>query len=517
MKRAHFRWAWPLVFLPLAVAAAPPPSNVEPQKFALVIGVTGYPNFLEGERLEFADDDARRFYEFIQTAEGGSFEARNIRLLINEEATRDGILQEIKWVGKRASGDDRVYVFFAGHGVINMLGEAYFMPYDGAPSDPELRGIRADEFLTQIRNWITAKDVVVFVDACHAGAATGARGSSDNLTSALKEKWGTVLTGQSETFMGLFSASEQQRSWEDGDLGHGLFTYYLIEGLRGAADEERDGFVRAGELRRYLLDQVEVRSQEKFGQTQTPIASSGFSPDFVFTIYEPVGPSSEAVQASEQPVVSEEAIVAKEPIISREPETEVDVDSRGRIIREHSTYEQIDIVYTDSTERVAQLLIFSRDPFFLRTSAAFQYDEAENLSMIRIGEGGSSSSVRDFQVSYTEDGRLASLLIADDRQIVFTYCQSENSSLICRSSFIQTSGSTVPLDNQIVRVCPGDTVLDANGRQSARGIASVYSVARDLSRADKDVELYFCNGGLTARPPEIVSMKAEVVGVSVSM
>ena len=66
-------------------------STAGPNKFALVIGITGYPNFPAGERLQYADHDAQLFSSFIQSEPGGAFPSEHVRLLINREATRPNI------------------------------------------------------------------------------------------------------------------------------------------------------------------------------------------------------------------------------------------------------------------------------------------------------------------------------------------------------------------------------------------------------------------------------------------
>lgn len=256
-------------------------------KFAVLIGISGYPQFPTEKRLKYADRDASEFAEFLRTPSAGAFPESNIRLVTNEHATRAGIKQAMAWLSARSTADDVVYVYFAGHGVTDSFGRAYFMPWDGSPFQPEIAGIGADEFLGDFRRRISAKQLIFFVDACHAGAALTSAGLTDrdasNTTAALLESWNRELATRNELTMAFLSASANQRSYEDQAVAHGLFTWYLLEGLRGKADRNQDGKITASELRRFIVDGVEDQTNSK----QSPVTSPGFDPLMVMAIHRP--------------------------------------------------------------------------------------------------------------------------------------------------------------------------------------------------------------------------------------
>jgi tetratricopeptide (TPR) repeat protein len=262
------------------------------ERYALVIGITGYPHFPECERLRFADDDARLFTSFIISEEGGRFPLGNVRVLENHTATREAIKDEITWLSRRVERDDIVYIFFSGHGVVDDLGLAYFMPYDGDPHKADYRGFRADHFVEELRLKINSKYMVLFVDACHSGSVLSeglAKEGPANITRSLKQAWEDAYKGQDAMSMAFLSAGCNQRSYEDPALGHGLFTYYLVKGMKGSADEtgiaDGDGLVTAGELYRYLLDRVEYHARHQLaGREQSPTKSPEFTPSFPFAV-----------------------------------------------------------------------------------------------------------------------------------------------------------------------------------------------------------------------------------------
>ena len=259
------------------------------QEYALVMGIKGYPQFDMNSRLQFADEDAKQFAEFIQSKEGGGFPKDNVHILLNEKATRANISLEILKLSQKVHGDDLFYLFFAGHGINDETTNiAYLMPYDGNPADPEGAGFRADDLIERIRTKISAKHILFFIDACYAGAALnqGSSRGDENIIPVLRESWSKKLEGQrNAVHMGIMSANSRQKSWEDELLKHGLFTYYLLEGLKGKANTvPADDTITAGELYKYIYDNVTKLSQDKY-QLQTPIVSPTFETTFPLAEY----------------------------------------------------------------------------------------------------------------------------------------------------------------------------------------------------------------------------------------
>ncbi len=291
------------------------------ERYALVIGITGYPKFDEEDRLKFADNDAREFAAFLKTPEGGSFPPSNIRLLVNEQADRDAIYREIAWLGNVVNSNDLLYVFFAGHGVLDNSGRAFFMPFAASPDIPLGLGIRADQFIQDLKENISAKQMIFFIDACHSGASVSVKGLArrgyGNITPSLNRLWEERLKNAEEMNMGFFSASANQRSWEDEDLGqgHGLFTWYLLRGLKTLeADRDGNNEISAGELRRDLLDNVEQYSRRKASR-QTPYVSPVFESDFILAIH---------TGATEPSSARRDVSAQAPPSIERQPQTQGD-------------------------------------------------------------------------------------------------------------------------------------------------------------------------------------------------
>lgn len=278
-----------LIFLPLTSFAQPK------NKFALIIGVTGYPNYSKAsDKLNYADDDAKMFFDFLTDPEGPAVPVPNIVYLINNKATRRNIMQGIEYISKRASMDDQVYIFFSGHNETDPRTNAsYFMPFEADNDSPSLDGLKADDFVSQIQTSIDARSIVYFIDACHAasvynqGSVKGGRDSK--LISVFNEQWNNVNSADGRTsHLAILSAQANQSSFEHRDLRHGVFTWFLIKGLRGEADRtgrgDRNGIVDASEIYLYVLDSVEYYVKRKFNADQSPFKSPGFKGSYPLAI-----------------------------------------------------------------------------------------------------------------------------------------------------------------------------------------------------------------------------------------
>jgi len=278
------------VFTGFQAAAQSPNQDVE--RFALVIGIKGYPNFPEGERLNYADADATMFRDFILTPAGGNFPESHVKLLLNGDATHTRIYEEIEWLGRvtRPYANAVVYVFFAGHGIQDDVGRVFLMPFEGRKdSAMSSGGIRANQFLQDVEDGTNAKHLVFFVDACYAGAVVSSARGNRNVSSEFMDTWKKNFNNIPSIHMGLLSAASNQLSSEDPALEHGLFTYFLVKGLRGEADRNpKDGQVTAGEVYEYVLAEVDKASKAKFKRRQTPIVSPRFDPELALAIKPPL-------------------------------------------------------------------------------------------------------------------------------------------------------------------------------------------------------------------------------------
>lgn len=237
--------------------------------WAVVIGINTYPHI---RRLKYAVNDARLFYDYL--VEYTHIPQKNVTLLSDHEATLTQIRSTLGTRLKSIAGkDDMVIIFFAGHGatekdVMSPDGdglEKYLLPYDANPGDLYATALPMRE-ISHIFKRIQAERLVFIADSCYSGASGGRTiditGIRANISDGFMDR---VAAGKGRIIMTASAANEV--SVENDHLGHGVFTYYLVEGLKGKADADGDGFITVDEAYLYVSDKV----PQATGQEQHPI------------------------------------------------------------------------------------------------------------------------------------------------------------------------------------------------------------------------------------------------------
>jgi tetratricopeptide (TPR) repeat protein len=255
--------------LPDNTAVAPKPGKLMvPRSYAVVVGISHYQNLPENLQLHFAERDAQSIYTVLISPEGGNFKAENVHVLTGAKATLANVRHEIdEWLPSVAQPDDRVLIYFAGHGFV-YEGQAYLAPYDVDLKRIANTGYPMRELGAVIGDKIHAKSKILLTDACHSGAITPDETQSLNNT----------LSGLNTSLFSLTASRDRESSFESPELegGHGVFTYYVVEGMRGAADTNHDGIVSADELGEYVHTQVREATQAR----QNPTSDRGsFDPN----------------------------------------------------------------------------------------------------------------------------------------------------------------------------------------------------------------------------------------------
>ena len=240
-----------------------------PRRWALVIGVEKYRQTVGAD---FARRDATVFREYARKRLGVSPE--NIALLLDEDATKANLEVELKdRLPRRVRSGDEIVVYFAGHGLADpATRQPYLLPADGNPESLAVSGMSLEALYTALGS-LPAARVVVFLDACFSGP-TGRGAEVQPLLAQARP--GTLVVVDpvlaAKNLVVLAAAQGNQVSNSISETGHGLFTYHLLKGLSGAADTDRDGRVRLGELAAYVRDAVDQAARLRFGGTrsQTP-------------------------------------------------------------------------------------------------------------------------------------------------------------------------------------------------------------------------------------------------------
>jgi tetratricopeptide (TPR) repeat protein/uncharacterized caspase-like protein len=242
-----------------------------PRSYALVIGVSHYPNLPASAQLQFSVRDADEIYTTLISPEGGQFPPEHVHKLVNEQVTLANLHRELEqWLPSVTQPSDRVMIYFAGHGFISN-GKAYLAPYD-----IDLKNIVQTAYPMSTLGEVIGKEIkgkwkVLITDACHSGAIT-----PEDDTAALNRN----LLDLRSSLLSLTASRDREQSFESAEWGggHGIFTYYVVQGLHGAADTNGDGIVTADELSDYVHTNVKQATNGR----QNPTSERGsFDPNMI--------------------------------------------------------------------------------------------------------------------------------------------------------------------------------------------------------------------------------------------
>ena len=239
-------------------------SKVSKDKVALIIGIE---NYLESPNAKYANLDAKYFFDYAR--KGFGVKKQNINLLVDEDATFVKTNKALtKWLRSKIKADQSdLIIFFAGHGLASSDGkELYLLPQD---SDPDLlarTALSRTELFQEIIN-LNPKSVTMFLDTCYSGIS---RDEQMLLASARPIR---IVADEQEGIpdnFTIFSASQlDQISSGIKEAKHGIFSYYLMKGLEGNADANKDKNITNGELLAYMDENVSQKAAEQ-GREQNP-------------------------------------------------------------------------------------------------------------------------------------------------------------------------------------------------------------------------------------------------------
>ena len=190
--------------------------------------------------------------------------AGNIKELVNQGASRVDISLAVKdWIARTAKqGKSDVYVFFAGHGLADQTGEEmYLLPADGEPRLLSDSSISRNELFSDIAS-ANPRSVTVFLDTCYSGTTRGTDMLVASRPIAIRAKQQNIPDG----FTVFTAAGGDQTAKPLEEAKHGMFSYFLMKGMEGDADSNRDNQITAEELHEYVEQNVVQQS----GGSQVP-------------------------------------------------------------------------------------------------------------------------------------------------------------------------------------------------------------------------------------------------------
>ena len=238
--------------------------KTQPNKdaIAIIIGIADYKNL---PRADFANDDARVFYDYAIRALG--VRAENIKLLVDADAGQEEIYKAFKtWLPARVRATTEVYVYYSGHGITTNDGQSLYLLPQRTDRDLIEETAIAQSKINAAIQAAKPKSVTIFLDSCYSGVGrTGATLLASARPIAIKS---TAQVFPSE-FTVISASTAEQISSSSNELKHGIFSYYLMRGMEGEADTNKDGKITMGEMHSYLMDNV-TRQASLANRVQNP-------------------------------------------------------------------------------------------------------------------------------------------------------------------------------------------------------------------------------------------------------
>jgi WD40 repeat protein len=242
--------------------------TIKPKLYVLAIGVSKYED--KNLTLGFAAKDAKDFAESFLKQKGGLYRDVVVKVLTDEKATKDEIIDGFDWISKETTSKDVALVFLAGHGINDSGGVYYFLPVNA-----NLEKLRRTAVpFTEMKNTVAslAGKTVLFIDTCHAGNVMGARAVATDITGVVNE-----LASAENGAVVFASSTGRQYSFEDSNWGNGAFTKAVVEGINGKADYTGKGRITINMLDLYISERVKELTRGK----QTPATAKPQTiPDF---------------------------------------------------------------------------------------------------------------------------------------------------------------------------------------------------------------------------------------------
>jgi WD40 repeat protein len=239
--------------------------------YVLAVGISKYSDNAFSRGVRFAAKDAGTLVDRLGAGAKRLYRNVHVQTLLDEKATLDAIEKAFSDFARRIRPTDSFVFFVAGHGTARD-GQYHFIPADLIYENDDVLVSRSFNQARIEKNLkrITAGRTLVVLDTCSSGAMAGRAGPEDKAAIAqLMRSTGHAV---------LAAASSDQMALEQGEAGHGVFTYALLQGIEGSADTNRDGIVDIDELASYLARSVPEITKRRWGIEQRPMRKTAGTP-----------------------------------------------------------------------------------------------------------------------------------------------------------------------------------------------------------------------------------------------
>ncbi|MFA5138441.1 MAG: caspase family protein [Elusimicrobiota bacterium] len=233
--------------------------EVRADDFALVVGIERYRSI---PQADYGEEDAAWMKRYLEAV---GVPAANIILLTGQGASRADLAKYLQeWLPGVVKPGSRVYFYYSGHGAPDpATGEAYLVPWDGDPAFPKSTAYPVSQVYAQLAA-LPAKESVVFLDACFSGAGGRSVLAKGARPLVMVSEASLPVAGK---VAALSAAGPQEVAGGFASRRHGLFSYFLMRGLGG--DAEQDGGLTLGQLGAFVAAGVR-ESARRENRDQNP-------------------------------------------------------------------------------------------------------------------------------------------------------------------------------------------------------------------------------------------------------
>ncbi len=237
---------------------------------ALIVGISKYQQI---HSLQYADKDAEEFSNFLLTNPNWKLAPENLVLLTNDKAKSGNVITWLTWLLNNSKQGDNVIFYFSGHGDVETTADMSrgFLLTNDSPKNNYVTGALGVDVLQRVFSEMLNKGIKVYIitDACRSGHLAGGAAGVKQTAQAFGQQW------KNETK--ILSAQPDEVSFEGPQWGNGrgVFSFFLMKGLNGFADLNKDSAVTLSELEQYVG--LQVSEATKYRQQPIFEGASKFS------------------------------------------------------------------------------------------------------------------------------------------------------------------------------------------------------------------------------------------------
>jgi hypothetical protein len=228
--------------------------------YAVVVGISRYPKFAApggSADLQGPDTDAVDIRDWLVAPDGGALSPENIRMIRSADfdpprpeepqPEESKIRRALTWIEEETAQTmgGRLYLYFSGHGFAPVLEEGALFTAEATLTVPSY--VYAYDWMRNFRKALRFREYVLWMDCCMTHQQTIPVSSVP-----IRAGSGTGVPGPAFVAVAAQTKSALEHTMPDGRV-HGVFSYTLLQGLRGGATDEH-GRITGESLKAFLHD-----------------------------------------------------------------------------------------------------------------------------------------------------------------------------------------------------------------------------------------------------------------------